>query len=103
MITKEIIMNVSAEPGVMYDLFDSLGDHPKRVCQTVCHRPHHPTATHSLDDVGTRQFWQLPIFIGSIPILNQTSVQGFRGVRPGLPITPPWPDVCFPYRLSGMP
>ena len=23
-ITKEIIMNVSAEPGVMYDLFDSM-------------------------------------------------------------------------------
>ena len=27
-ITKEIIMNVSAEPGVMYDLFDSMGEHP---------------------------------------------------------------------------
>ena len=27
-ITKEIIMNVSAEPGVMYDLFDSIGEHP---------------------------------------------------------------------------
>ena len=27
-ITKEIIMNVSAELGVMYDLFDSMGEHP---------------------------------------------------------------------------
>ena len=27
-ITKEIIMNVSAEPGVMYDLFDSMGEQP---------------------------------------------------------------------------
>ena len=27
-ITKEIIMNVSAEPGVMYNLFDSMGEHP---------------------------------------------------------------------------
>ena len=27
-IIKEIIMNVSAEPGVMYDLFDSMGEHP---------------------------------------------------------------------------
>ena len=27
-ITKETIMNVSAEPGVMYDLFDSMGEHP---------------------------------------------------------------------------
>ena len=27
-ITKEINMSVSAEPGVMYDLFDSMGEHP---------------------------------------------------------------------------
>ena len=27
-ITKEIAMSVSAEPGVMYDLFDSMGEHP---------------------------------------------------------------------------
>ena len=27
-IVKEINMNVSAEPGVMYDLFDSMGEHP---------------------------------------------------------------------------
>ena len=27
-ITSEINMNVSAEPGVMYDLFDSMGEHP---------------------------------------------------------------------------
>ena len=27
-IIKEIIMNVSAEPGVMYGLFDSMGEHP---------------------------------------------------------------------------
>ena len=26
--TKEIAMSVSAEPGVMYDLFDSMGEHP---------------------------------------------------------------------------
>ena len=27
-ITKEMNMSVSAEPGVMYDLFDSMGEHP---------------------------------------------------------------------------
>ena len=27
-ITKEIAMSVSAEPGVMYDLFDDMGEHP---------------------------------------------------------------------------
>ena len=27
-VTKEINMSVSAEPGVMYDLFDSMGEHP---------------------------------------------------------------------------
>ena len=27
-ISKDIIMNVSAEPGVMYDLFDSMREHP---------------------------------------------------------------------------
>ena len=27
-IVKEINMSVSAEPGVMYDLFDSMGEHP---------------------------------------------------------------------------
>ena len=27
-ITKEIAMSVSAEPGVMYDLFDSMGEQP---------------------------------------------------------------------------
>ena len=27
-VAKEIIMNVSAEPGVMYDLFDDWGEHP---------------------------------------------------------------------------
>ena len=26
--TKEIAMSVSAEPGVMYDLFDDMGEHP---------------------------------------------------------------------------
>ena len=26
--TKEIVVNVSAEPGVMYDLFDDMGEHP---------------------------------------------------------------------------
>ena len=34
-ITKEIIMNVSAEPGVMYDLFDSLGEHPIECMQVM--------------------------------------------------------------------
>ena len=27
-ITKEMNMSISAEPGVMYDLFDSMGEHP---------------------------------------------------------------------------
>ena len=35
-ITKEIIMNVSAEPGVMYDLFDSMGEHPSRSRMERC-------------------------------------------------------------------
>ena len=34
-ITKEIIMNVSAEPGVMYDLFDSMGEHPIECMQVM--------------------------------------------------------------------
>ena len=33
--TKEIIMNVSAEPGVMYDLFDSMGEHPIECMQVM--------------------------------------------------------------------
>jgi len=34
-ITKEIIMNVSAEPGIMYDLFDSMGEHPIECMQVM--------------------------------------------------------------------
>ena len=34
-ITKEIIVNVSAEPGVMYDLFDSMGEHPIECMQVM--------------------------------------------------------------------
>ena len=34
-ITKEIIMNVSAEPGVMYALFDSMGEHPIECMQVM--------------------------------------------------------------------
>ena len=34
-ITKEIIMNVSAEPGVMYGLFDSMGEHPIECMQVM--------------------------------------------------------------------
>ena len=34
-ITKEINMNVSAEPGVMYDLFDSMGEHPIECMQVM--------------------------------------------------------------------
>ena len=34
-ITKEIIMNVSAEPGVMYNLFDSMGEHPIECMQVM--------------------------------------------------------------------
>jgi len=34
-ITKEVIMNVSAEPGVMYDLFDSMGEHPIECMQVM--------------------------------------------------------------------
>ena len=34
-ITKEIIMNVSAEPGVMYDLFDSMREHPIECMQVM--------------------------------------------------------------------
>ena len=34
-ITKDIIMNVSAEPGVMYDLFDSMGEHPIECMQVM--------------------------------------------------------------------
>ena len=34
-ITKEIIMNVSAEHGVMYDLFDSMGEHPIECMQVM--------------------------------------------------------------------
>ena len=35
-ITKEIIMNVSAEPGVMYDLFDSMGEKTSRDNGCTC-------------------------------------------------------------------
>ena len=42
-ITKEIIMNVSAEPGVMYDLFDSMGEHP---IECRCQQPHLRTGAH---------------------------------------------------------
>ena len=34
-ITKEIIMNVSAEPGVMYNPFDSMGEHPIECMQVM--------------------------------------------------------------------
>ena len=34
-IVKEIIMNVSAEPAVMYDLFDSMGEHPIECMQVM--------------------------------------------------------------------
>ena len=34
-ITKEIIMNVSAESGVMSDLFDSMGEHPIECMQVM--------------------------------------------------------------------
>ena len=34
-IAKEIIMNVSAEPGIMYDLFDSMGEHPIECMQVM--------------------------------------------------------------------
>jgi len=34
-ITSEINMNVSAEPGVMYDLFDSMGEHPIECMQVM--------------------------------------------------------------------
>ena len=38
----------------------------------VSHRPHCPTIAHSLDDMGTHQLWQLPVFIGSIHLLKIT-------------------------------
>ena len=34
-IVKEINMSVSAEPGVMYDLFDSMGEHPIECMQVM--------------------------------------------------------------------
>ena len=34
-ITKEIIMNVSAEPGVIYDLFGNMGEHPIECMQVM--------------------------------------------------------------------
>ena len=34
-ITNEINMSVSAEPGVMYDLFDSMGEHPIECMQVM--------------------------------------------------------------------
>ena len=34
-ITKEINMSVSAEPGVMYDLFDDMGEHPIECMQVM--------------------------------------------------------------------
>ena len=44
-----------------------LAGEPKSVA--VSHRPHHPSAAHSHDDMGTHQLRQLPIFIGSINLL----------------------------------
>ena len=32
----------------------------------VSHLPDRPSAAHSPDDMGTRQFRQLPVFIGSV-------------------------------------
>ncbi len=34
-IVNEINMSVSAEPGVMYDLFDSMGEHPIECCTSA--------------------------------------------------------------------
>ena len=34
-ITDEMNMSVSAEPGVMYDLFDSMGEHPIECMQVM--------------------------------------------------------------------
>ena len=58
--------------GDVIDFFHRAKDYhqagePKSVA--VSHRPHHPSAAHSHDDMGTRQLRQLPIFIGSINLL----------------------------------
>ena len=34
-IVNEINMSISAEPGVMYDLFDSMGEHPIECMQVM--------------------------------------------------------------------
>ena len=45
-ITKEIIMNVSAEPGVMYDLFDSMGEHPIECMRVMTQQPYIRACAH---------------------------------------------------------
>ena len=49
-ITKEMNMSVSAEPGVMYDLFDSMGEHPIECMRVMTE-----------DEPGQ---WQNPYFSG---------------------------------------
>ena len=44
----------------------------------VSHRPHRPASAHSPDDMGTRQLRQLPVFIGSIHLLNCQCLTEFK-------------------------
>ena len=46
----------------------------------VSHRPDRPSGAHSPDDMGTRQFRQLPVFIGSIHLLNCQCLNEFKGL-----------------------
>ena len=44
----------------------------------VSHRTYRPSAAHSPDDMGSRQLRQLPVFIGSIYLLNCQCLNEFN-------------------------